>query len=89
MNPHLIRIPRLTPLTTRRLSRRDLQLLRRQADGAFDAEVFGFGALEEFLADFFEGGDFAAGQGDADLMGCLNQADQRVSCGVQGYAHEL
>lgn len=72
MNPHLIRIPRLTPLPTRRLPCRDLQLLSRQADGALDAQVLGFGTLEQFLADFLEGGDFAAGQGDADFVDGLD-----------------
>lgn len=39
MNPHLVHVPRLTTFTARRLSRRHLELLGRQADGALDAEV--------------------------------------------------
>lgn len=60
MNPHLVRIPRLTPFTARRLSRRHLQALRWQADRALDTEILGFGALDEFLADLFEGGHLFA-----------------------------
>lgn len=71
MNPHLVCIPRLAPLTTRRLARRDLQIFRRQADGPLDAEVLGLGALEQLLADFLEGGNFAGGERDADLVDCL------------------
>ena len=71
MDPHLIRIPRLTPLPTRRLPRRHLQAFGRQADGALDAQILGFGALEEFLAYFFEGGYFFAGECDADFVDCL------------------
>lgn len=71
MDPHLVRIPGLTPLTTRRLPGRDLQALCRQANGALDAQVLGFGALDQFLADFLERLHFARGEGDADLVDFL------------------
>ncbi len=74
MNPHLKHIPRLTPLATRRLSRRDLQALRRQAHGTLDAQVLGLGALDQLLADFLEGLHFARGQGDADFVDFLSAA---------------
>lgn len=97
MNPHLKRIPRLTPLPTRRLPRRDLQALGRQAHGALDAQVLGFGALDQLLADFLEGLHFAGGERDADLVGFLLEG-MRVSgvlseghfgVGVRGYRHIL
>ena len=71
MNPHLIRIPGLAPFTTGRLPRRDLQALCRQADRALDAQVLGFGTLDQLLADFLERLDFAGGQGNPDLMDFL------------------
>lgn len=74
MNPHLVRIPRFAPLTTGRLARRYLQFLRRQADGPLDAEVLGLGALEQLLADFLEGGNFAGGERDADLVNSLGRS---------------
>ena len=66
MNPHFVRIPCLTSLSARRLPRRNLQALGGQAHRALDAEIFGFGALKQFLADLFEGTDFAAGERDAE-----------------------
>lgn len=71
MNAHLIRIPRLTPLTARRLPGRDLQALGRQADGALDAEILALGPLDQLLAYFFEALHFARGQGDADFVDFL------------------
>ena len=71
VDPHLIRIPRLTPLPTRRLAGGDLQALGRQADGALDAEVLRLGALDELLAHLLEGLHLARGEGDADLVGFL------------------
>lgn len=61
VNSHLVRVPRLASLTAGCLPRGHLQALRRQADGPLDAQVLGFCALDEFLADFFEGGDLFAG----------------------------
>jgi hypothetical protein len=69
VNPHLIHIPGLTTLSTRRLARRDLQTFRRQAHGSLDAQILGFRTLDEFLADFFKRRNFSAGQGDADFVG--------------------
>ena len=71
VDPHLKRIPSLTPLPTRRLPRRDLQHLSRQPHGAFDAQVLGLGALDQLLADFFEGLHFARGERDADFVDFL------------------
>jgi hypothetical protein len=71
MNPHLKGIPSLRSLTTGSLSGGDLQGLGWEADWALDAEVLGLGALDELLADFLEGGDFSAGQGNADFVGFL------------------
>lgn len=68
MDAHLIRIPRLTPLTARRLPRGNLQALGRKTDGALDAEVLALRALDELLADLFQALDFARCQGDADLV---------------------
>ena len=39
VNPHLISIPRLRPLTIRGLPRRNLQHLRRQSNGPLDFEI--------------------------------------------------
>lgn len=71
MNPHLKHIPRFTSLTARRLPRRDLQALCRQAHGALDAQILGLGALDQFLADLLKGLQFARSQGDADFVGFL------------------
>lgn len=77
MDPHLVRIPRLATFTARRLPRRHLQALGRQADGALDAEVLGLCALDELLADLFERRHFLARQGDADLVDGLRQRERR------------
>lgn len=61
MDPHLIHVPRLGPLTTGRLAGGNLQLLGRQADGALDAEVLALSALDQLGADLLEGLDFAGG----------------------------
>jgi hypothetical protein len=63
VNPHLKGIPCLTSLSARRLPRSDLETLRREAYRALDAQVLGFCALDELLADFFEGLHFAGGEG--------------------------
>ena len=80
MNAHLIRIPRLTPLTTRRLPRRDLQALGRETNGALDAEVLALGSLDQLLAYFFETLHFAGGQGDADFVDFLIESKERERC---------
>ena len=68
MDPHLIHIPSLTTLTTRCLTGANLQMLGRQTHWALDTEILGFGALDEFGADFFERGDVARGESDADFV---------------------
>jgi hypothetical protein len=79
MNPHLIHIPRLAPLAARRLAGRNLQALRGQPHGALHAQILGLGALDELLADFLEGGDFARGQSYADLVGFGRLVGVRVA----------
>jgi len=71
MNTHLIHIPSLGAFTTRCLTGSDLEDFGRETDGALDAELLGFGTLEEFGADFLEGGDFAAGEGYANFVDFL------------------
>ncbi len=73
MNPHLKRIPRLTPLTTWRLPRRNFQRFRRQAHGAFDAQILCLGALDQLLTDFFERLHFAGGERDSNLVDFLGK----------------
>ena len=79
VDPHLKHIPCLASLTTGSLSRRDLEGLCREADRALDAQVLGLRALEELGAHFFEGGDLAAGEGDADFVDFLCQREGSVS----------
>ena len=71
MNSHLIHIPRLTALATRRLPGRDLQNLGGQADWTFDAQILGFGALDQLLADLLEGLNFAGCEGYTDFVDFL------------------
>ena len=71
MNAHLEHIPGLASLTTRCFPGCNLQGFGGQADGAFDAQVLGFGALEELGAHFFERGDFARGERNADFVDFL------------------
>jgi hypothetical protein len=52
VDSHLIAIPGLGTLTTRRLAGGDLQDLSGETDGALNAEVLGLGALEEFGGDY-------------------------------------
>jgi hypothetical protein len=75
VNPHLKHIPCLAPFTARCLACSDLQSLGRQANGTFDAEVLGLGALEELGADFFQRVDFAAGEGYADFVDFLQEEE--------------
>ena len=72
MDPHLVHVPRLGALAAGCLARRDFESFGRQADRALDAQVLGLGALEELGADFFQGLDLAAGEGDADFVDFLN-----------------
>jgi len=71
MNTHLVHVPGLASLTTWRLPRCDLQVLGRQADGAFQSEVLIFGALDELLADLFKGLHAFGGQSNADAVDFL------------------
>lgn len=47
----LVAVPRLGALTARRLARRDLERLGREADGALDAQRLVLGAVHEVAAD--------------------------------------
>ena len=71
VDPHLIRIPRLTPLTTWCFPCRDLQAFRRQPHRALDAQILGLGAINQLLADLFQRLHFAGSQGDADFVDFL------------------
>lgn len=52
VDPHLICVPCFASLTTRCLTGCDLQRFCWKADRALDAQVLGFGSLNELLADF-------------------------------------
>jgi hypothetical protein len=71
VNSHLEHIPGLRTLTAGCLSGGNLESLGRQADRAFDAEVLRLRTLEELGTHFLEGSNFAARQGDADLVDFL------------------
>jgi hypothetical protein len=73
VNSHLKHIPRLAALAAGCLSGRDLQSFGGETDGALDAQVLRLGALEELGAHFLQGGDFAAGQSDTDLVDFLRR----------------
>ena len=72
VDSHLKHIPRLGPFAARRLARGHFEGLGGETHGALDAQVLGFGALEEFGAHFFEGLDFARREGDADFVDFLS-----------------
>ncbi len=57
--PHLVVVPSLASLATWRLSGRDLQVLGRKPDRAFDLEVLQFRTLDELRANFLERFDIA------------------------------
>jgi len=69
VNSHLKHIPSLTTLTTRSLSRGDLKALGGQTNRTLNSEFLRLGAVNEFLADLFEGGDFLGCQGNSDSVG--------------------
>ena len=71
VNSHLEHIPCLRTFTAGCFSGRDLEGLSGEADWPFDAQVLGLRTLEQLGAHLFEGGDFAARQGDADLVDFL------------------
>jgi len=54
VNPHLVRIPSLATFTAGRLTGRDPEVLGGQANGALDAEILGFGAVDQLRADFLK-----------------------------------
>lgn len=68
MDPHLEHIPGFAAFTIGRLPCRNLQALSWQTDGSLNAEILGLGALDQFLADFFKGGNLSRGKRDANLM---------------------
>ena len=73
VDPHLISIPRLTPLTAGGFASRDLESLGRQAYGAFDPETFRLRTLDEFLTHFLQRLNFPRRQGDSDLVDLLQE----------------
>jgi len=86
MNPHLKHIPRLRPLAAGGLARRHLEGFGGQAHGTFDTQVLRFGTLEELGADLFERLDFAAREGDADLVDFWAFAEILLRLGVGHFA---
>lgn len=73
MNSQLIHVPSLRTLTTRSLSGSDLEALSWETDGSLDTEILRLGAVNELLADLFEGRDSLGGQGDTNLVGFLRE----------------
>lgn len=71
MNPHLVRIPRLTALAARGFPRRDLQALGRQPHRALDTQILGLCPLDQFLAHFLKRLHFSRRQSDADFVDFL------------------
>jgi nucleoid DNA-binding protein len=71
VNPHLISIPGLGTFTTRSLASRDGENLGWQADWSLDAEVLGFGAVNQLRAHLLQSFHIAAGEGDSDLVDLL------------------
>jgi len=80
VDSHLKGVPGLRTLTTGSLSGGNLQGLGGEANGALDAEILGLGTLNELLADLLEGGDLAAGKGDADFVLLLQVAYVSFQC---------
>ena len=68
VDPHLIGIPSLGALTTRRLARGDFQVLGGQTHGTLDTQILSLGPLDQLAADLFQRLHLARGQGDADLV---------------------
>ena len=60
VDSHLVHIPCLASLTAGCLSGGDFEGLCGETDGALDAQILGFGALEELGADLFERLHFSA-----------------------------
>jgi len=68
VDAHLVHVPSLGTLTAGSFACADLKRLGGQADGAFDAEILGLGALDELAGDLLEGLDLLGGEGDTDLV---------------------
>lgn len=73
MNPHLKRIPSLTPLSTRRLPRRHFQALSRQPHRALDAQILRLRTLNQLLAYFFQRGQFSRRERYSDFVDFLSE----------------
>lgn len=71
MDAHLVLVPGLGTLTTRRLAGDDVEGLGGQADRTLDGERLGAGTLDQLLAHLLEGSDLARGEGDTDLVDFL------------------
>ncbi len=84
VDSHLKHIPRFATFTARRLAGGDLEDLGGEADGAFDLELLGLGALDELLADLFERLHLARGEGDADLVKFLGGRRDMLETGIYG-----
>jgi hypothetical protein len=83
VDAHLIRIPGLGTLTARGLAGGDLEDLGGQTDGALDAQVLALGTLEDLGADLLEDSDLARGEGDADLVGLLQNGKKTQEVSIR------
>jgi len=68
VNSHFEAIPCFTTLTAGGLASGNFQDFGGQADWALNTKLLGLSSLNQFLADFLQGGDFAAREGNADLV---------------------
>merc|ERR1712169_124345 len=64
----IVHVPGLGTLTIGCLTGGDLEDLGGHADWALDAEVLGFGTVDELGADLLEGLNVARGESDADTV---------------------
>jgi hypothetical protein len=55
VDAHLVGVPGLGTLTARGLTGGDLEVLGGKADGTLDAELLGFGTVDELLANLCDG----------------------------------
>ena len=87
MNPHLKHVPCLRTFTTGCLPGCDLESLRGEAHGTLNAQILRLRTLEQLRAHLFEGGDFAARQGDADFVDFLEGALSVAASKGRGALH--
>jgi len=66
--PHLVHVPCLRALTTRRLAGRYLQVFGRETDWAFHAKLLAFGTLDELPADLLQRSNLARSESNANFV---------------------